>query len=305
MPDPLETMRLGSTPETPRPEFAAGLRGRVQAALGLWPDPPAVQAVTVIPYLCVDGGQAALAFYKEAFGATETMRVEDETGKIGHSEFVIGGTSFYLADEFPEMGVVSPTTLGGTPVTMHLTVGAIDHVHARAVAAGAVSLQEPGDQTHGNRHSTIQDPFGHRWMLSQPIENLTLDEYAARETEWQVTGVPATQPPVELAYVHMPVANLERAKRFFSTLFGWQFEPGARGEGYGHIANTHQLMGMNEFDEEIQLSFHVDDMDTYVERLEDLGGRVLSRRTIPIGELADCEDDQGFRFALLDRDRGA
>lgn len=303
MPDPLESLRLPSTPEQPRPEFTAALRGRVQAALGLWPDPtpaPAVQ-VTVVPYLCVSDGQAALRFYADAFGAVEQMRVEDDSGKVGHAEFVIGGTSFYLADEFPDLGVLSPTTLGGTPVTLHLTVPDVDRVHAGAVAAGAVSLQEPGDQTHGNRHSTIQDPFGHRWMLSTPIEQLSVQEYASRETEWQVSGA---QRPVELAYVHMPTQDLARAEAFFGELFAWRFEIGARGEGYGHIANTAQLMGMNEIDDEIQLSFRVDDLDTYVEKLASLGGRVLSRRTIPVGELADCEDDQGFRFALLQRSTG-
>jgi predicted enzyme related to lactoylglutathione lyase len=96
----------------------------------------------------------------------------------------------------------------------------------------------------------------------------------------------------------MPTRDLARATLFFTELFGWQFTAGARGEGYGHIANTHQLMGMNEHDEDIQLSFRVDDMDAYVQKLESLGGTVLSRRTIPMGELADCEDDQGFRFAL-------
>src|SRR5688500_9217590 len=79
MPDPLESLRLPATPEDPRPEFAAGLRGRVQAALGLWPDPaPAVTGVTVIPYLCVADGQRALQFYADAFGAVEQMRVQDE-----------------------------------------------------------------------------------------------------------------------------------------------------------------------------------------------------------------------------------
>jgi predicted enzyme related to lactoylglutathione lyase len=97
----------------------------------------------------------------------------------------------------------------------------------------------------------------------------------------------------------MPTTNLEQAKVFFTALFGWQFESGARGPGYGHIANTQQLMGMNEHDEEIQLSFRVDDLDAYIQKLEDLGGRVLNRRQIPVGELANCEDNQGFRFALL------
>ena len=314
MPDPLDDLRLPATPEAPRPEFTAGLRGRVQAALGLWPDPGAaagtsdagttVTSATVVPYLCVHDGQAALRFYAEAFGAREVMRVQDDDGTVGHAEFVIGGTSFYLADEFPDFGVLSPTTLGGTPVTLHLTVPDVDRVHAAAVRAGATVLSEPTDQNHGNRHSTITDPFGHRWMLSTPLEALTTAEYARRETEWTVTGTEAGpdlsdgRPPVELAYLHLPTGDLERAKRFFGELFAWEFTAGARGDGYGHVANTVQPMGMNEVDDEITVSFRVDDLDAYTERVEQLGGRVLTRRRLPVGENAECEDDQGFRFAL-------
>jgi PhnB protein len=71
---------------------------------------------------------------------------------------------------------------------MYLEVDDVDAMYERAVAHGAEPLRPPADQTHGNRTAVVRDPSGHRWMLSQPIETLTLEEYAKRETGWTVTG---------------------------------------------------------------------------------------------------------------------
>src|SRR4051812_2466123 len=68
------------------------------------------------PYLCIKGAAAALDFYKQAFGAVETMRIAAPGDKIGHAEFKIGDAPIMLADEFPEMGFSSPGSLGGSPV---------------------------------------------------------------------------------------------------------------------------------------------------------------------------------------------
>lgn len=315
MSDPLESLRLPATPEAPRPEFAAGLRGRLEAALGLWPPDPsstttAPQRSTTVsttetttqvltPYLCVSDAAAALTFYRDAFGAFETMRVVGDDGRIGHSEFVIGGARFMMADEFPEIGVVSPQTLGGTPVAMHLDVVDVDHVHREAVSQGATSLQEPADQTHGNRHSTIVDPFGHRWMLSQQIEQLSTEEYAAREEATGEWSVQASRPPVEVGYITMPTAGVERSTQFFGQLFGWQVEEGAQGPGNGHIENTRLPMGMSEQAEAITLYFRVDDIEPYAAKVEELGGQVLNRSQYASGGNAECTDDQGFRFDLF------
>jgi PhnB protein len=137
-------------------------------------------ATAVIPYLTASDAVGALAWYTQAFGAEEQFRVVGSDGLLGHAEFRIGDAVFYLSDEHPAMGVVSPTTLGGTPYAMHLTVNDVDAMYARAVAAGATAQREPEDQPHGTRHGTLLDPYGHRWMLSQPIEDVSLDEYAAR-----------------------------------------------------------------------------------------------------------------------------
>ncbi len=86
-------------------------------------------------------------FYKRVFGATEKMRMTMPDGRIGHAEIVIGGATVMLADEFPDMGIQSPNSLGvsRSPVAIHLYVEDIDAVHKKAVAAGATSLREPAD----------------------------------------------------------------------------------------------------------------------------------------------------------------
>ena len=122
------------------------------------------------PYLAV----------KDAAAAVEIGGISDEHGRIGHAEIHIGDDVVYLADEFPEMAVVSPQTLGGTPVTLHLNVAEVDATFKQAVAAGATSLREPADQFYGDRNATILDPFGHRWMLSARIEDLSAEEMERR-----------------------------------------------------------------------------------------------------------------------------
>jgi PhnB protein len=287
----------------------------MEAALGLWPPDPAsttstrsttvsttettTNAQVLTPYLCVTDSVAALAFYRDAFGAFETMRVVGDDGRMGHSEFVIGGARFMMADEFPEIGVVSPSTLGGTPVALHLEVVDVDHAHSNAVRLGATSLQEPADQTHGNRHSTILDPFGHRWMLSQVIEQLSTEEYAAREEASGQWSVSASRPPVEVGYITMPTPGIERSTAFFGELFGWQVEEGSQGPGNGHINNTRLPMGMSEQADAITLYLRVDDIEPYAAKVEELGGQVLTRNQYASGGNAECVDDQGVRFDLF------
>ncbi|SRR5579871_4808898 len=128
------------------------------------------EAVTVIPYLCCKNAPAALDFYTKAFGATETLRWPDPTGRISHAEFKIGDALVMLADEHAEIGVLSPQSIGGTAVFLVLTVPNVDAVYAHAVAAGATVRRELADQPYGRRSAQLTDPFGHRWDLGSPIE---------------------------------------------------------------------------------------------------------------------------------------
>jgi PhnB protein len=135
------------------------------------------------PYLCVRGGAAAIEFYTEAFGATELMRLAEPDGRIGHAEIRIGDATIMLSDEYPEMEIVSPQSLGGTPVLIHLYVEDVDALFARAVTAGAIVKRTPADQFYGDRSGTLVDPFGHRWMLATHKEDVSSAEMQKRYEE--------------------------------------------------------------------------------------------------------------------------
>ena len=133
-----------------------------------------------IPYLCCRNASSALEFYKKAFGATETMRMADPSGRIGHAEIKIGDALIMLADEHPEIDVRSPQALGGSPVGIHIYVEDVDATASRAVAAGATLQRPPTDQFYGDRSATLEDPFGHRWFFATHKEDVSPEEMRRR-----------------------------------------------------------------------------------------------------------------------------
>jgi PhnB protein len=142
------------------------------------PVPEGYHAVT--PYLIVDGAAKAIEFYCQALGAAERMRLAAPDGKVGHAELQLGDSVVMLADEFPEMGAVSPKRLGGSPVGLALYVEDVDARFERAVAAGAKVVRPVQDQFYGDRSGTIEDPFGHKWTLSTHIEDVPPEEVTRR-----------------------------------------------------------------------------------------------------------------------------
>jgi PhnB protein len=124
-------------------------------------------------YLCCKDAARALAFYAKAFGAVEVMRYTEPApdGRIGHAELELGAGYLMLADEYPEIGFRSPTTLGGTPVLLHLEVADVDAVYQRALDAGATVHEAPADKPQHDRRGRLVDPFGHIWILSGPTKH--------------------------------------------------------------------------------------------------------------------------------------
>jgi PhnB protein len=137
----------------------------------------------VTPYLCVDGASAAIEFYSKVFGATERMRMPAPEGRVGHAELQIGDSLVMLADAFPEMGVRSPKSIGGTPVTLSVYVEDVDSVFDRAVQAGARALRPVENQFYGDRSGQFEDPFGHRWSVATHVEDVPPDEMARRAAQ--------------------------------------------------------------------------------------------------------------------------
>jgi PhnB protein len=114
----------------------------------------------VTPYLHVDGAAAAIDFYTDILGAEECMRMPGPEGKLGHAELQIGESIVMLADEFPDMDVRGPKSIGGTPITLHVYVEDVDAVFDAALAAGARSVRAVENQFYGDRTGQFQDPLG-------------------------------------------------------------------------------------------------------------------------------------------------
>ena len=141
---------------------------------------------TITPYLSVTDGEAAIEFYKKAFGAQELFRMPGAGGKgIGHAEIKIGDSHVMLADEAPDLNFRSPQTLGGSPVMLYLYVDDSDAWFDRAVKAGAKITRPLEDQFYGDRSGCVDDPWGHRWYLSTHKEDVSPEELEKRAKKAQ------------------------------------------------------------------------------------------------------------------------
>ena len=133
--------------------------------------------------LVVNDAEAAINFYRRAFGATERYRLTDpSSGKVGHAELDVNGSMFMLGEENPKMNK-SPQTLGGTPVKFCLMVDDADAVFEQAIAAGATSQMPLANMFYGYRTGSLIDPFGHEWLIQTLIEEVSPEEMQRRWNE--------------------------------------------------------------------------------------------------------------------------
>jgi uncharacterized glyoxalase superfamily protein PhnB len=121
---------------------------------------------TVTPSLVVSNAVEAIEFYKKAFNANEIYKFPTPDGKILHAMIQIGDSFVMMSDEFPTMGMKSPTTIGGTAVTLHLYVDDSDKIFKQAVDAGAIITMPIMDSFWGDRFGTVMDPYGHSWAIA-------------------------------------------------------------------------------------------------------------------------------------------
>lgn len=154
-------MTVQTLTKTPRRPKAAAKRTELQA---------------VTPHLICAGATHAIAFYKKAFGAQEMTRLPGKDGRLMHASIRIGNASIMLVDEMPEWGALSPKSLKGTPVTIHLYVDDVDAFVDRAVKAGATLKMPVADMFWGDRYGVIVDPFGHNWSVATRQRDMTAEE---------------------------------------------------------------------------------------------------------------------------------
>src|SRR5689334_6347857 len=106
----------------------------------------------ITPHIVVQGAERAVAFYREAFGAEEIDRIPTPDGRLMSVQLRLAGGVLHLADEFPEMGVLAPPSIGGTPVVLALEVADADAIFAQATAAGGTVRQPLANVFWGDRH---------------------------------------------------------------------------------------------------------------------------------------------------------
>jgi len=136
---------------------------------------------SLTPHIVCAGAADAIEFYKRAFGAEELIRIPGEDGKLMHAAISIDGSMLMLVDENKDWGLLSPLSLGGTPVTLHLNVPDADAAAERAVAAGATLTMPVADAFWGDRYGQVKDPFGHSWSIAHPLSDTAMSEGELRE----------------------------------------------------------------------------------------------------------------------------
>jgi PhnB protein len=130
----------------------------------------------------------AVAFYERAFGDKEKYRLVEPSGRVGHVELDFGGTTIMMSDEYPELDIRGPESIGATTCGIHLHVDDADAAIERAVAAGAKLLRPASDAFYGERSGTVRDPFGHEWNLGHEIEKVSPEEMQRRYTQMMNEG---------------------------------------------------------------------------------------------------------------------
>ncbi len=309
MTDPLDVLREPDGPVAPDPAFAARLRARIERALEL-PRGVQVSVATVdlqattsqqpsaaagvpaaagaaIPYLAVADARRAIAWYIDVLGAVATGDpIVMPDGRIGHAELALAGGKLYLADEYPEIGVVAPAA-NGASVSLVLNVADVDARVAAATAHGGRLTREVSE-AYGSRNATIVDPFGHRWMLQQPLTTVPAGE--APSLPWHQGDV---------GYVSLNVPDVARAAAFYSAVLGWTYEQ--------RSAEAHQVEGQSmhigifqvQGPPDLFCAYAVGDVDAAIQRVRAAGGTAGAPTQEPWGRSADCVDSQGKRFAVF------
>jgi len=136
---------------------------------------------SITPYLGIQQAAEAIEFYKNAFNASEVMRLTMPDGNIGHAELRIGDSAIMLGTPCDQGPLSNPQQ--AVSIGLHLYVIDVDQSFKQALDAGAQSVSEVKDQFYGDRSGTLRDPFGHLWFLATRKEDLSEEQIRQRAME--------------------------------------------------------------------------------------------------------------------------
>jgi PhnB protein len=123
---------------------------------------------TIAPWLTVQNGVKAIEFYKAAFDAIETYRLETPDGGL-IVKLSIDGAEFWLSGNTVGSADPDVEALGGGTIRMILTVNDPDILFSKAVEAGASQVSPIGEE-HGWKLGRLVDPFGLHWEIGHPLQ---------------------------------------------------------------------------------------------------------------------------------------
>jgi len=307
MTDPFEALREPVRPAAPDPGFAARLRQELASEVFAFPggtmsqqavepqaetrnaETPAergpAQAPALTPYIMVADARRAMDWYVQVLGARRRGEpVVNADGTIGHAELGIGDAVLMLAepsDLWPDVPVRAPDSPTTFSHTLHLEVSDVDETTARARDNGATIERAPSDQFYGRRAAVV-DPFGHRWILLRPPAQA------------------ASLHQGDVAHVTMTTRDADRAREFYQAVLQVPF--GAAHPGTWRTDQVSPPLGIRptrDGEPQVQLTYRVDDIAAAVQRVREAGGRADEPRRMPFGLHAECTDDQGTIFRLV------
>ena len=287
--------------DLPRENFKERLKTDLERSISMATATEPITAVRTLaaPRLIFKDAAKAIEFYKNAFGATESMRFE-VGGGIAHAEIRIGDSVIMLAEEWPEGGRYSAETLGSSPVMMSVHVPDVDAFAKRALSAGAKLLLPITDQFYGRREGTLADPFGYSWSVSTTKEEMSVEEMYRRfdammkpagEKKPAVNPIPKgfrTVTPYMVA-VDGP-ALLEFAKQAFGAEETFRTVGSAGGlHGEARIGDSMLMMGGGIPGREFRSTPNTHALHVYVEDTDAVYEKALAAGATSINEPIDQE----------------
>jgi PhnB protein len=270
-------------------------------------------------HICISGASAALDFYREAFGAKELMRLTEPDGKIGHAEIQIGDAVLSISDEYPDYDALSPKTIGGSSVKIHLDVTDVDAFAERAINAGATLVRPIKDQFYGDRSGQIKDPFGYTWVVSTHLRDVPVEEmqkevekFAREESAKKSYEAGINEPKMRrenrravtpYITVHNPAELIDFVTQSFGAIEHFRATGSAGGmHAEVSIGDSIVMIGGAEHIEPMPTAIHlyVPDVDQMYERALSAGAKSLMPvADQPYGERSGgVEDSQGNRWYI-------
>src|SRR6266436_824376 len=135
------------------------------AMKGDWTPAPGELVPSVQPYLHLRGSERMIPFLEDAFGAVVTGGVPTSPeGHVLHATIRIGDNTLEIDEAHAEFRPM--------PCHLHLHVDDADAMYARAIRAGATSIDAPSDKPYG-RSGGVKDAFGNSWYMTSPLQQKT------------------------------------------------------------------------------------------------------------------------------------